>query len=115
MENRAATIIQKNVRTMIWKDLWRRTKEKRHAAARMIQRNFKEYRRFKVIPRAIKARRMLAATVIQTKMRGFVVRKTLTKVVLERRVAQNYQYFSVLRQRLLLPGLVFRWQCSLRT
>lgn len=66
----------------------------------MIQRNFREYRRFKIIPKLLNQRKRDRITLIQRTVRGFMVWRKWQKKLKEARVKRHHSYFNVLRDRI---------------
>ena len=74
-ENIAATIIQKNVKRMIIQAKYRHLQKIRNNAALKIQRVYKEFRRFAILPRMIKTRKLKAVGMLQKFCKGYIVYK----------------------------------------
>lgn len=81
-EVKAAIVIQKNFRMVIAKIWFHRVIEGRHEAAARIQRNYKEYRRWRTIPKMLLMRKRNAAIHITKVMKGYGVRRVFYKHVI---------------------------------
>ena len=70
-------------------------------AARMIQKNFRNYRKWSIVPKVMKMRKINCARTLQKFMRGFVSRKLMYKDMQENKLDSNLHYFDELRERLV--------------
>ena len=73
VEQMAALKIQTFVRMSIQRKWWTETRERRRAAASMIQRNYRIFRSASIIPMLVKAKKNQAATICQKFTRGYMV------------------------------------------
>ena len=73
----------------------------RDDAARKIQHLWKRYRLFSMIPKALKARKNMAASLIQRYVKGYIGWRGINRIIREKRLKANFEYFSVLREKLV--------------
>ena len=66
----------------------------RHGAAKMIQKNYRGYRRWNVIPKIMRRRKYNAAETIQKIMRGFKVRVAMYRNIQDNKLNNNFNYFG---------------------
>jgi len=81
----------------IW---WIKTRELRTKAASMIQKNFRLFRRWNVIPKLMRSRKNNSAEIIQKYLKGYIVSRRLYHQIQQNKIDQNYNFFSDLRHRL---------------
>lgn len=101
IEHRAAIKIQAYYRMSVPRKQWLAVWNRRNQAAIMIQRNYRVYRRFKILPKMFQDFKHSKAIVIQKYMRGYNVcfQKYGKKICLER-LKHNFDYFDELRGEL---------------
>lgn len=75
LETRATLIIQKFSRMMIQRLRWIKLRNSRLDAVLRIQRSYRGYRRWKIIPKLVKRRRENMRIMIQKYMKGYLLRK----------------------------------------
>lgn len=98
-EFKAAVSIQRRFRH------WMRTKkmklwmERRNLAALKIQKNYKTWHRWSLIPKALKFRKNQMATIIQKYMRGYRVYHQMYTELRQTKLQENFNFFKEMRQR----------------
>jgi len=96
IEHKAATIIQKNIRMLKKVKSYKLIIKMRNAAAEMIQRNYKEFRRWRTIPRMLLNRKKFASTKVQKFIKGYLIRRDFYKNIVENKLMLNQVYFDQL-------------------
>ena len=100
MEVAASIIIQKFVRMINKRLWWISTRQRRTDAAKMIQKNFRLFRRWNVIPKLMRARKHNSAAILQKYMRGYLISRHMYHQIQQNKIDSNYGYFHSLKSRL---------------
>ena len=69
----------------------------RNAAARRIQHLWKKYRIFSMIPKALKARKNMAATLVQRYVRGYIDFTNIRTIINQKKLKENLEYFGKIK------------------
>lgn len=89
----------------------------RRDAVRMIQKVWRRYRIFKMLPKALKFRKDRAASHIQKYVKGYLTHTKLQSVINQRKMKSNFEYFEMMRLRLLSDiqkKLAYRWRVKVQ-
>jgi len=92
---------------IIIKTTFKRMKEERIAAVLMIQRNFREYRRVSMLPKAIKMFKSLHVKSIQKYLRGYLVFHKRVPELRQEKLGKIYVFFDNIKQGIEAKALTF--------
>ena len=60
-----------------------------------------------MIPKALKARKNMAASLIQRYVKGYVEWRGINRIIRARRLKENFEYFGALREKLVEDSQIF--------
>ena len=66
----------------------------------MIQRNYRAYRRFRILPKLLRKRKEDATILVQKFIKGYAMRKKVMNAIVTKKIDANYVYFEELRSKL---------------
>lgn len=73
----------------------------RNKAAARIQKAFKRYRMFNLIPKALKFRKNIMVLRIQKFLRGYKVYSKINKIIRDKHMKETFEYFESLRKEVV--------------
>ncbi|CAI2358840.1 unnamed protein product [Moneuplotes crassus] len=94
----ASVKIQKVFRGWKVRKMYLQVQEIRNNAAKKLQKAFKRYRLFTLIPKALKCHKNNKIMMIQRIMRGYKVYSKINKIIREKHMKEAFEYFDALRR-----------------
>ena len=100
IEGFAILMIQKFIRMIIQRLRWIKERTKRLDAVCRIQRSYRGYRRWRIIPKMLRQRKERNCIIVQKHLQGYLARKRFVRDIHELKIQTNMAFFTDLREKL---------------
>jgi hypothetical protein len=97
----SAVKIQKVFRGYMDRKMYKFIQSERNKAASTLQRAFKRYRMFNLIPKALKFRKTSMILMIQRYLRGYKDFSKINKIIRAKHMKETFEYFTKLRREVV--------------